>query len=51
MGLQQQDNAETHLAKLDAEQGNPDLAASDFHHIGGPYVDMPLMINGDNKAR
>ena len=50
LGWKPHDNAETHLARLDAEQGNPDLAAPDFHHIGGPYVDMPLMNNGDNKA-
>tara|TARA_B100000989_G_C19494230_1_gene451215 strand:- start:985 stop:1278 length:294 start_codon:yes stop_codon:yes gene_type:complete len=50
LGCKPHDNAETHLVRLDAEQGNPDPAAPDFHHIGGPYVDMPLMTNGDNRA-
>ena len=50
LGWKPYDNAEKHLTRLDAEQGNPDPAALDFHHIGGPYVDMPLMTNGDNKA-
>lgn len=50
LGWKPQDNAETHLARLDAEQGNPNPAASDFHYIGGPYVNMPLMTNAGNKA-
>ena len=47
LGWKPQDNAEKHLARLDAEQGAPDPAAPDFHHIGGPYVDMPVMTNTD----
>ena len=50
LGWKPQDNAERHLPRLDAEQANPDPAASDFHHIGGSYIDMPLMTIGDNKA-
>ena len=50
LGWKPQDNAETHLARLDAEQGAPDPAAPDFHHIGGPYLDMSVMTNGDDKA-
>ena len=50
LGWKPQDNAETHLARLDAEQGNPNPAASDFHYIGGPYVNMLLMTNAGDKA-
>ncbi|MAE48720.1 MAG: NAD-dependent dehydratase, partial [SAR116 cluster bacterium] len=50
LGWKPQDNAEAHLARLDAEQGDPDPAAPDFHHIGGPYVDMPVMTDADNEA-
>ena len=47
LGWKPQDNAETHFPRLIAEHGEPDPAESDFHHIGGPYVDMPLMPDRD----
>ena len=50
LGWKPQDNAETHLARLDAEQDSPDPEAPDFYHIGGPYVDMPVLTDTDSKA-
>ena len=50
LGWNPQDNAETHFARLMEEQGDPDPASSDFHHIGGPYVDLPLSDDQDGSS-